>query len=160
MELMQLQMFVAVVEEQSVRGAAERVLRTQPAVSIAMRKLEEEFSTPLFDRSKRYEYRLTPAGEVMYAYAARLVSLRNEAISAGADLGNLRTGQLRVGANESISMHLLPGEETWRTLSRDKGFYGSSAGEQTAGRKQSGRDPSECCRKAGRHSKAKAPSLT
>jgi DNA-binding transcriptional LysR family regulator len=108
MELMQLEMFVAMVEERSVRGAAERVFRTQPAVSIAIRKLEEEMSAPLFDRSKRCEYRLTPVGEALYNYAARLLSLRDEALSAVADLSNLRTGRLRVGANESISMHLVP----------------------------------------------------
>jgi DNA-binding transcriptional LysR family regulator len=108
MEMMQLEMFVAVVEEHSVRGAAERVFRTQPAVSIAVRKLEEEVNAPLFDRSKRYEYRLTEVGEALYSYATRLISLRNEAISAMADLSHLRTGRLRVGANESISMHLVP----------------------------------------------------
>ena len=68
---MQLEMFVAVVEEGSVRRAAERVFRTQPAVSTAVRKLEQEFSTPLFDRSKRYEFRLTQAGESLYRYAKR-----------------------------------------------------------------------------------------
>lgn len=46
MELMQMEMFVAVVEEGSVRAAAGRVFRTQPAVSIAIRKLEEEFEAP------------------------------------------------------------------------------------------------------------------
>jgi len=108
MELMQLEMFVAMVEERSVRGAAERVFRTQPAVSIAVRKLEEEMNAPLFDRSKRSEYRLTAVGEALYSYAARLLSLRNEAVSAVADLSNLRTGRLRVGANESVCIHLLP----------------------------------------------------
>jgi DNA-binding transcriptional LysR family regulator len=120
MEMMQLEMFVAVVEERSVRGAAERVFRTQPAVSIAVRKLEEEVNAPLFDRSKRYEYRLTEVGEALYSYATRLVSLRNEAISTMADLSHLRTGRLRVGANESISMHLLP-QLTQAFLKRDSG---------------------------------------
>jgi DNA-binding transcriptional LysR family regulator len=108
MELMQLEMFVAIVEERSVRGAADRVFRTQPAVSIAMRKLEEEISAPLFDRSKRYEYRLTQVGEALYSYATRLLHLRNEAVSAVADLSRRRTERLCVGANESISIHLLP----------------------------------------------------
>ena len=105
---MQLEMLVAVVEEGSVRGAAERVFRTQPAVSIAVRKLEEEFSTPLFDRSKRYEFRLTQAGESLYRYAKRMLSLRKEATSELDDIAQLRVGRLRVGANESISLHLLP----------------------------------------------------
>jgi LysR family transcriptional regulator, transcriptional activator of the cysJI operon len=108
MELMQLEMFVAVVEERSVRAAAERVFRTQPAVSIALSKLEREFEAPLFDRSKRYEYRLTQAGEALYHHATRILNLRNQTISAVDDIRNLRLGRLRIGANESISLHLLP----------------------------------------------------
>jgi DNA-binding transcriptional LysR family regulator len=108
MELMQLEMFVAVVEEGSVRAAAERVFRTQPAVSIAVGKLEREFEAPLFDRSKRHEYRLTQAGELLYHHATRMLGLRNETISAIGDIRNLRLGHLRIGANESISLHVLP----------------------------------------------------
>ena len=108
MELMQLEMFVAVVEEGSVRAAAERVFRTQPAVSIAISKLEREFETPMFDRSKRHEYRLTQIGETLYQHARRMLSLRNDTVSAIGDIGNLRLGRVRVGANESVSLHLLP----------------------------------------------------
>lgn len=108
MELMQLEMFVAVVEEGSVRGAAERVFRTQPAVSIAVSKLEREFEAPLFDRSKRHEYRLTQVGEALYQHATRMLGLRSETVSAISDIRNLRLGRLRIGANESISLHLLP----------------------------------------------------
>jgi len=108
MELMQLEMFVAVVEEGSVRGAAERVFRTQPAVSIAVNKLEREFEAPLFDRSKRYEYRLTQAGEALYQHATRMLALRSETVSAVGDIRDLRSGRLRIGANESVSLHLLP----------------------------------------------------
>lgn len=105
---MQLEMFIAVVEEGSVRRAADRVFRTQPAVSIAVHKLEEEFEAPLFDRSKRYEFRVTQAGEALYRYAKRMLSLRKEAASELSDLSKLRVGSLRIGANESISLHLLP----------------------------------------------------
>lgn len=82
MELMQLEMFLAVVEERSVNRAAERVCRTQPAVSIALRKLEQEFGYSLLHRPRRGAYRLTQAGELMYELAAQMVGLRNEAISA------------------------------------------------------------------------------
>jgi DNA-binding transcriptional LysR family regulator len=108
MELMQMEMFVAIVEEGSVRAASERVFRTQPAVSIAIRKLEEEVGAALFDRSKRYDYRLTHAGEAMFSYASRMLSLRNEAQAALRDICNLRAGRLRIGANEIISLHFLP----------------------------------------------------
>jgi DNA-binding transcriptional LysR family regulator len=108
MELMQLEMFVAVVEEGSVHGAADRVFRTQPAVSLAVLKLEKEVGGPLFDRSKLYRYTLTQLGESLYSYATRILALRNETHVALEDIRNLRAGRLRVGANESISLYLLP----------------------------------------------------
>lgn len=108
MELMQLEMFVAVVEEGSVHKAAEKVFRTQPAISIALRKLEQEIGSQLFDRAQRYDYQLTPAGELLYSYATRLVALRNESVAALRDLTHLRRGGVRIGANESTSVYLLP----------------------------------------------------
>jgi DNA-binding transcriptional LysR family regulator len=108
MELMQLEMFVAVVQEGSVHKAAEKVCRTQPAISIALKKLENEIGSPLFDRAQRYDYHLTPAGELLYSYATRLVALRNEATVSLKDLAHLRRGAVRIGANESTSVYLLP----------------------------------------------------
>ncbi len=81
MELMQLEMFVAVAEEQSFLRAAERVFRTQPAVSIGLRKLEGRIGVPLLDRSNRRSGRLTPAGERLYEYAQKILGLRDEALS-------------------------------------------------------------------------------
>ncbi len=108
MELMQLEMFVAVVEEGSVHKAADKVCRTQPALSIAIRKLESEIGSKLFDRAERYNYHLTPAGELLYSYATRLLALRNETVASLRDLVHLRRGAVRIGANESTSVYLLP----------------------------------------------------
>lgn len=108
MELMQLEMFVAVVEQQSINKAADKVRRTQPALSIALRKLEDEIGSTLIHRSKRFDYQLTPAGELLYSYATRLLALRNEAVAALIDFRELRRGRLRIGANESTSLYLLP----------------------------------------------------
>lgn len=82
MEFKQLEMFVSVAEERNVQRAATRVYRTQPAVSMAIRKLEEEAGAALFIRSDRF--RLTEAGEVLYRYAKRLLALRDEAWEAAA----------------------------------------------------------------------------
>ena len=79
MEFKQLEMFIAVVEERSVQRAAERVFRTQPAVSMAVRKLEEELGSPLFERIARRRLDLTPAGERLCEYARQLLQLRDEA---------------------------------------------------------------------------------
>src|SRR6266496_5283828 len=108
MELMQLEMFVALVQEGSLQAAAERVYRSQPAVSVAIKKLEQRVASPLFDRSKRRDYSLTSAGEVLYSYASRLVSIRREAVAAMEGLTKLKQGRLRIGANECINSYLLP----------------------------------------------------
>jgi len=108
MDLMQLEMFVATAELRSVQRASERVFRTQPAVSMAIRKLEEELGTPLFDRANRGNYQLTAAGEVLFAYAQRLLGLRDEALTHVKELQSLEDGRVRIGANESTGNHLLP----------------------------------------------------
>jgi DNA-binding transcriptional LysR family regulator len=108
MELMQLEMFVAVVEEGSVNKAGSRVFRTPPAVSAALRKLEEEIGAPLLDRSQRLEYELTEAGGVLYKYAVRVLGLIREATSAATEVGKARAGDLRIGASESSRLYLLP----------------------------------------------------
>src|ERR1700685_1162494 len=82
MELMQLEMFVAVVEERSFQRAAERVFRTQPAVSIGVQRLEGSVGVPLIERSQRHCGRLTPAGLLLYECASRMLGLRDEALSA------------------------------------------------------------------------------
>ena len=105
---MQLEMFVATAELRSVQRASERVFRTQPAVSMAIRKLEEELGTPVFDRASRGNYQLTAAGQVLFGYAQRLLSLRDEAITHLKELQSLEDGRVRIGANESMGNYLLP----------------------------------------------------
>jgi DNA-binding transcriptional LysR family regulator len=78
MELMQLEMFVALVEERSVRKAAERVFRTQPAISISFKKLENEIGTALLEGPRRGGRKLTCAGEALYQCALQILGLRNE----------------------------------------------------------------------------------
>ena len=54
MELLPLEIILAAAKEGSVRAAAGRVFRTEPAVRIAFSKLEEGSETPMFDRSDRH----------------------------------------------------------------------------------------------------------
>jgi DNA-binding transcriptional LysR family regulator len=92
MEFTQLEMFVALVEEGSVRRAADRVYRTQPAVSIAVHKLQGEFETRLFDRPKPTQLRLTQAGKALYQYAKRIIGLRERVRS---ELNDMRKPEVR-----------------------------------------------------------------
>lgn len=103
----QLEYFTRVVQEKGFSKAASRVFRTQPAVSIAIRRLEEEIGLPLLDRGQKVPV-LTEAGQVVYDYAQRILGLRDEVGQAILDLQNMKTGRVRVGANESTSLYLLP----------------------------------------------------
>ena len=87
MELRQLQILVAVADEGRLQKAAARLCRTIPAVNIAIRKLEEEVGTPLFERSKRHELHLTAAGESLVDYAKRLLLFADEALATVEQVG-------------------------------------------------------------------------
>ena len=115
MDLSQLQTFLAVVEERGFSRAAARLRRTQPAVSHAIRRLEEEIGDPLFERSSR-EGTLTAAGELLREYAERLLKLRREATSAIEELRSLERGRLHIAANEYTCLYLLPVLDRFRHL--------------------------------------------
>jgi len=107
MEMAQLEYFSRVVQEKSFSKAADKVFRTQPAVSIAIRRLEEEIGLPLLDRTQKTPV-LTEEGKVVYDYAQRILGLRDQVGQAIAEMQSLKRGLIRVGANESTSLYLLP----------------------------------------------------
>ena len=107
MELWQLEVFTAVAEEKSFSRAGQRLGRTQPAISSTIKLLEGELGEPLFDRMGR-SIRLTGAGELLSEYAKRLLRLREEATIAVGELRGLSRGTLRLGANETTCLYVLP----------------------------------------------------
>ena len=107
LELAELQVFQAVATEHSFSRAAARLHRTQPAVSQAIRRLEEELGERLFDRSSK-SGRLTEAGTILLDYAERLTRLRDEAEGAVRELQELRRGRVVIGVNEAAVHILLP----------------------------------------------------
>jgi DNA-binding transcriptional LysR family regulator len=113
MDLFQLETFVAVAETRSFSLAAKKMHRTQPAISQAVRKLEDEIGEPLLDRSSR-NGNLTSAGELLLAYAEKLINLRTEAHSALTELRQLQSGRLSIAANEFTSIYLLRVLEQFR----------------------------------------------
>jgi DNA-binding transcriptional LysR family regulator len=106
-DLAQMEIFLRVAEEKSFSRAAEKLLRTQPAISIAMKRLEEELGEQLFDRSSRAGT-LTEAGKILHSYAQRMVNLRDEARTTISELRGMNRGRLSIGANESTSLYVLP----------------------------------------------------
>lgn len=106
MEFQQLEMFAAVAEEGSISRAAQRVCRTGPAVSIALKKLEDELGIPLFERDDRHNQQLTVSGKLLYEHARQILDLRREAESAVKHSSDNAT--VRIGTHESTSLYLLP----------------------------------------------------
>src|SRR5215467_1515912 len=107
MDIAALKTFLAVAEERSFSRAAAKVHRTQPAVSQAVKRLEDELGEQLFDRSSK-SGTLTDAGRVLQNYGQRLVRLAEEAESAMRELRDLRRGRVLIGANEAAVHTLLP----------------------------------------------------
>ena len=106
MDISQLEVFLAVAREGSFSRAADKLYRTQSAVSQAIRKLETEIGEALFDRSSR-DGLLTDAGRVLQEYAERLLNLRDNAKEALSELRELQKGRLVVSANEFTALYLL-----------------------------------------------------
>src|ERR1700740_2265766 len=115
MELSQLEVFVTVARERRFGRAAEKLFRTQSAVSQTVRKLEIEVGEPLFDRSSR-DGVLTDAGRVLQEYAAKLLNLRQDAQEALVEMRELEKGKLVIAANEFTALYLLPVLAEFRRL--------------------------------------------
>lgn len=115
MDLPLLETFLAVVEEGSFSGAAQKLLRTQPAISLALKRLEGDLGEKLLDRSSK-NLVLTDAGRVVLEFAQRFNGLEQELRNALTELRDKRAGRLTIGANESTALYLLVHIESYREL--------------------------------------------
>ena len=107
MNLDDLRVFAAVASERSFSKAAVRVGRTQPAVSQAVRRLEDALGDRLIDRAQR-DGTLTQAGITLLDYAARMLRLADQAHAAVTELHDVERGRVQIGANEAAVHVLLP----------------------------------------------------
>src|SRR5438132_7748292 len=113
MEMHPLRVFLTVAAERSFSRAAEKLLRTQPAVSLAIQRLEAEIGEKLIDRSAK-DLLLTDAGQIVLDYARRFDSLQADLENAIAELRDKSAGRLAIGANESSTLYLLDHIEKYR----------------------------------------------
>jgi DNA-binding transcriptional LysR family regulator len=97
--------FLAVADTGSVTAAADRVGRTQSAVSMQIRRLEDSLGQPLFTRLPR-GVALTPRGEQLMPYARRVTSLLDEAAVALRE--KPLTGPVRIGIPDEYAGTVLP----------------------------------------------------
>src|SRR5574337_1128728 len=117
MDYDQLASFLEVAKLNSFSRAAEKIYRTQPAISAQVRLLEQECGEKLFDRSGK-KVMLTPAGEILKRYAEKLLNMQKEALQAIAELNQTPRGKLYIGANEATCLYVLP-----KTFARFKHLY-------------------------------------
>lgn len=97
--------FLAVADTGSVTAAADRVGRTQSAVSMQIKRLEDSLGQPLFARLPR-GVALTPRGEQLLPYARRVVSLLDEAATALREKPLI--GPVRIGIPDEYAESVLP----------------------------------------------------
>lgn len=115
MELYPLKVFLTVATERSFSRAGEKLLRTQPAISIAIQRLESDLKEKLIDRSGR-ELLLTDAGRVVLEYARRFQQLESDLENSLRELQDNYAGRLSIGANESTSLYLINHIQRYRRL--------------------------------------------
>lgn len=107
MQDFRLKVFQAVAVKLNFTSAAEALFITQPAVTLQIKKLEEELGVKLFNRAGG-KVKLTAAGEILLGYAGRIDDLYDELETAlGAVVGEER-GKLSIGASTTIAQYVLP----------------------------------------------------
>jgi len=113
MELHSLRVFLTVANEKSFSRAADKLLRTQPAISLSIQRLELALGEKLIDRSAK-DLLLTDAGRIVLEYARRFENLQNDVENALGELRDRSSGRLTIGANESSTLYLLEHIESYR----------------------------------------------
>ena len=107
MNLHLLRIFAAVVEQKSFSRAAEVQGVSQPAVSKAVRELEDQLEVVLLERGGR-SFRPSEAGQMLYKYARGIFAMERAAIEAVQAYSELDRGSLVIGASTSIAAYWLP----------------------------------------------------
>lgn len=105
MTIKHMRILVEVCKKNSMTLAAQSLYMSQPAVSLAIRELEEYYGVKLFERISRKIY-LTEAGERVYQYASHIVTLFEELETQIKNWDNI--GSIRVGASMTVGVHYMP----------------------------------------------------
>src|SRR5437660_6804426 len=107
MDFDQLVTFMEVAKLGSFSRAGQKIFRSQSAVRAQIRHWEKEYADGVLDRAGK-DVTLTPAGRVLFAYAERMLHIRDESLLAVADQGSMPRGTITVGANEATCLYVLP----------------------------------------------------
>jgi LysR family transcriptional regulator, carnitine catabolism transcriptional activator len=130
MDLRKISYFLAVAEHGGFTRASEAVLASQPALSLAVKKLEQELGVQLFHRIG-HDVRLTPAGAALVGPARQLQRDVETARAAVADVAGLRSGSLSLCSLPTLAANPLA-ELVGRFRKRHPGVVVDLAAPETA----------------------------
>ncbi|MGI6459825.1 MAG: LysR family transcriptional regulator [Candidatus Hydrogenedentales bacterium] len=105
MNLETLRCFCAVIEEGSFRAAAERLHRSQPAISQQVKSLERKLGQVLLERKT---CRMTPLGTLLYDRARHILNEAEGLARELEDFDETQAGELRVGTSDTTALYVLP----------------------------------------------------
>jgi DNA-binding transcriptional LysR family regulator len=100
-----LKTFLAIIDTGGFTSASQRVHRTQSAISMQVKRLEDTIGQPLFERTGR-SFRITAEGEVMVPYARRLLKLHEETVAAM--IKPNVAGAVKIGIIDDYALRFLP----------------------------------------------------
>ena len=103
----ELRYLVAIAQEKSFGRAAQRCFVSQPALSVAIQKLEEELGTQLFERGKA-EVTVTPVGERVVEQAQKVLEEATRIRDIAQAGRNQLVGTFRLGVIYTVAPYLLP----------------------------------------------------
>jgi len=107
MNINQLKYFIELARNRSFSRAAEHVNISQPALSLQIQKLEEEFEYRLIDRTKK-PLSLTPEGDLFFEKALKIVQLVEDLSQLSSDIEEQMEGKIRIGIIPTLSPYLVP----------------------------------------------------
>lgn len=107
MDLRQLRFFTEIARTGNFTRAAERLRIAQPAVSVAIKRLEEELDLVLFNRQDK-RVTLTAEGEIFLEHARGILDGIKAAELEMADLHGLNKGEVRIGIPPMLSAYFFP----------------------------------------------------
>ena len=96
-----------VYEEGNISKAAEKLFLTQPALSIAIHRIESSIGMPLFDRTRR-PLQPTQAGKVYINMIKQMQELEFDLKRQMQDIRDLNTGDLKIGGSHYLNAYILP----------------------------------------------------
>ncbi|RAL22066.1 selenium metabolism-associated LysR family transcriptional regulator [Thermoflavimicrobium daqui] len=102
-----LRTFVTVVEERNFTKAAEKLILSQPTVSLHIKQLEVELQTHLLSRSPKH-VQITPTGQILYQRAKQIIQLWEKTKEEMGDYLHTLRGFLKIGASLTIGEYILP----------------------------------------------------